>query len=221
MQPPETSPGTTRPLCLQSTRTSPRARRGVEVTEDVELKKAGQGDDSHVGEEADAPEGLGQAPFVYRHRHQEKDDSGEKSDGRVEKSGAVDFQVLSAVDDGGVDQPGQAQTQEDVEDVASDGVGHRHVAETCHRREQTHRHTHTHTHTRTHRHTHAHTHTHTHTHTQIDRETQRQRQTDTYRERLRDRDKHIAGSTERYLLGQKHNLQTFGVIPLIKLQNVT
>ena len=33
--------------------------------------------------------------------------------------------------------------------------------------------------------------------------------------------KHIKGSKERYLLGQKHNLQIFGVTPLIKLQNDT
>ena len=31
--------------------------------------------------------------------------------------------------------------------------------------------------------------------------------------------KHIKGSKERYLLGQKHNLQIFGAIPFIKLQN--
>ena len=29
------------------------------------------------------------------------------------------------------------------------------------------------------------------------------------------------GSKERYLLGQKYNLQIFGVIPFIKLQNHT
>ena len=33
--------------------------------------------------------------------------------------------------------------------------------------------------------------------------------------------KQIKGSKERYLLGQKHNLQIFGVIPFIKLQNYT
>ena len=33
--------------------------------------------------------------------------------------------------------------------------------------------------------------------------------------------KHIKGSKERYLLllGQKHSLQIFGVIPFVKLQN--
>ena len=30
---------------------------------------------------------------------------------------------------------------------------------------------------------------------------------------------HIKGSKERYLLGQAHNLQIFGVFPFIKLQN--
>ena len=33
--------------------------------------------------------------------------------------------------------------------------------------------------------------------------------------------KHIKGSKERYLLEQKHNLQIFGVIPFVKLQNDT
>ena len=33
------------------------------------------------------------------------------------------------------------------------------------------------------------------------------------------RAKRIKGSKERYLLGQKHNLQIFGVIPFVKLQN--
>ena len=33
--------------------------------------------------------------------------------------------------------------------------------------------------------------------------------------------KHIKGSKEHYLLGQKHNLQILGVIPFIKLQNNT
>ena len=33
--------------------------------------------------------------------------------------------------------------------------------------------------------------------------------------------KHIKGSKERYLVGQKHNLQIFEVIPFIKLQNDT
>ena len=32
---------------------------------------------------------------------------------------------------------------------------------------------------------------------------------------------HIKGSKERYLLGQKHNLQIFGVTPFVKLQNDT
>ena len=31
----------------------------------------------------------------------------------------------------------------------------------------------------------------------------------------------MKGSKERYLLGQKHNLQIFGVIPFVKLQNDT
>ena len=31
--------------------------------------------------------------------------------------------------------------------------------------------------------------------------------------------KHIQGSKQRYLFGQKHNLQIFAVIPFIKLQN--
>ena len=33
--------------------------------------------------------------------------------------------------------------------------------------------------------------------------------------------KHINGSKECYLLGQKHNLQIFGVIPFVRLQNDT
>ena len=33
--------------------------------------------------------------------------------------------------------------------------------------------------------------------------------------------KHIKGSEERYLLGQKQSLQIFGVIPFVKLQNDT
>ena len=36
-----------------------------------------------------------------------------------------------------------------------------------------------------------------------------------------ERSKHIKGSKERYLLGQKHGLQIFRVIPLVKLQNDT
>ena len=36
---------------------------------------------------------------------------------------------------------------------------------------------------------------------------------------LTTRSKHVEGLTERYLLGQKHNLQIFGVIPFVKLQN--
>ena len=35
------------------------------------------------------------------------------------------------------------------------------------------------------------------------------------------RSKHIKGSKEHYLLGQKHNLPNVGVIPFIKLQNET
>ena len=35
------------------------------------------------------------------------------------------------------------------------------------------------------------------------------------------RSKHAKGSKERCLLGQKHNLQTFGVILFVKLQNDT
>ena len=33
--------------------------------------------------------------------------------------------------------------------------------------------------------------------------------------------KYTKGSKERYLLGQKHNLQIFWVIPFLKLQNDT
>ena len=33
--------------------------------------------------------------------------------------------------------------------------------------------------------------------------------------------KHIKSSAERSLLGQKHKLQIFGVIPFVKLQNDT
>ena len=38
---------------------------------------------------------------------------------------------------------------------------------------------------------------------------------------LKTSSKHIKGSKERYLLGQKHNIQIFGVIPFVKLQNDT
>ena len=38
---------------------------------------------------------------------------------------------------------------------------------------------------------------------------------------LKTRSKHIKGSKERYLLGQKHTLQIFGKIPFVKLQNHT
>ena len=39
---------------------------------------------------------------------------------------------------------------------------------------------------------------------------------------LYNRSKHTKGLKERYLLGgEKHNLQIFGVIPLVKLQNDT
>ena len=38
---------------------------------------------------------------------------------------------------------------------------------------------------------------------------------------LETRSKHMKGSKERYLLGQKHNLQIFGVILFVKLQNDT
>ena len=33
--------------------------------------------------------------------------------------------------------------------------------------------------------------------------------------------KHMKGSKERYLLGQKHSLHIFGIIPFVKLQNDT
>ena len=35
------------------------------------------------------------------------------------------------------------------------------------------------------------------------------------------RSKHIKSSSERYLLGQKHNVQIVGVIPVVKPQNGT
>ena len=39
--------------------------------------------------------------------------------------------------------------------------------------------------------------------------------------RSKTRSKHIKDLKERYLLGQKHSLQMFGIIPFIKLQNDT
>ena len=39
--------------------------------------------------------------------------------------------------------------------------------------------------------------------------------------RSKTRSKHITDSKERYSLGQKRNLQIFGVIPFIKLQTDT
>ena len=38
---------------------------------------------------------------------------------------------------------------------------------------------------------------------------------------LKPRAKHTKGSKERNLLGQKHSLQIFGVVPFVKLQNNT
>jgi hypothetical protein len=44
---------------------------------------------------------------------------------------AVDDDVSAGRDHGGLDEPGQAEADEDVEDVAADRVGDRHVAVTC------------------------------------------------------------------------------------------
>ncbi len=43
---------------------------------------------------------------------------------------AVNDDVLSRRDHGGLDEPGQAEADQDVEDVAADGVGDGHVAVT-------------------------------------------------------------------------------------------
>ena len=79
-------------------------------------------------------------------------------------------------------------------------------------RAQTHTHTrarartHTYTHARTNTRTHAHTGTPTHEHTEY----------------IKLRPKHIKGSKERlFIMTQTHNMQIFGVIPFVKLQNDT
>ena len=43
----------------------------------------------------------------------------------------------------------------------------------------------------------------------------------THKDALGKSSKHLKGSKERHLLGQKHNLHIFGVIPFVKLQNDT
>ena len=41
---------------------------------------------------------------------------------------AADLDVAAGVDDGRLEEPGEAEADQDVEDVAPDRVGHRHVA---------------------------------------------------------------------------------------------
>jgi hypothetical protein len=48
----------------------------------------------------------------------------------LEMTFAVNDDVLSRRDHGGLDEPGQAEADQDVEDVAADGVGDGHVAVT-------------------------------------------------------------------------------------------
>lgn len=108
-----------------------RTGRGIQVGEDVELEEAGQCDDDGVDDQKDETQAGRQAPFVDGNGDEQEDDCGEKCERRVQQARAVDGHVVARVDRGCLDEPGQAQADEDVEHIAADGVGDRHVAKPC------------------------------------------------------------------------------------------
>ena len=57
----------------------------------------------------------------------EEDDGGEEGEGGVEDPLVLDHDHGARLDDGRLEEPGEAQTDEDVEDVAADGVTDGHV----------------------------------------------------------------------------------------------
>ena len=59
----------------------------------------------------------------------EEDDGGEEGEGGVEDPLVLDHDHWARLDDGRLEEPGEAQTDEDVEDVAADGVADGHVAQ--------------------------------------------------------------------------------------------
>ena len=57
----------------------------------------------------------------------EEDDGGEEGEGGVEDPLVLDQDHRARLDDGRLEEPGQAETHQDVEDIAADGVTDGHV----------------------------------------------------------------------------------------------
>ena len=52
----------------------------------------------------------------------QEEDGGDQNDGRVKKSLVDDGGLLSRLEEESLDQPGSSEADEDIEDVAADGV---------------------------------------------------------------------------------------------------
>ncbi len=71
-----------------------------------------------------------QPPSIEVRRGDEEDDGGEETERGVDQSPGPDSHLRSRVDYGRVQEPGDAQANQDVEHVRTDRVRHRHVAVT-------------------------------------------------------------------------------------------
>lgn len=100
----------------------------VELAKDVELVQSRDDHEDEVpNEEHDAKLAI-QSPAVEVGGNDEKSDGGKQTEGGVDQALALDQDMAAGADDGRLQEPGQAQTDQDVKDVAADGIGDGHVA---------------------------------------------------------------------------------------------
>jgi hypothetical protein len=109
------------------------ARGQVDDEEDVQLDDGGEDEEAGVHNEADDAHLAVQHEFVAEKGHIEQEEGGKQRDGAVLEAGRLDGDVVVVVSGGHerrLDEPRQAQTQQNVEGVRADRVADAHRAET-------------------------------------------------------------------------------------------
>lgn len=105
---------------VTSSWSNPRTGLRVKAAKHVQLVQAGEDDDHKVDDEKDEAEHFVDAPLIDGDGGHEEHDCGEQRDGTVDKALGTYRDRHSRSDDGAAQEPGQAEAEQDVEDVAAD-----------------------------------------------------------------------------------------------------
>lgn len=111
-----------------------RARRQVHPEEDVELDEGGEHEKYGVHAEAGAADLAVELEAIRGEGHVEEQEGREQGYRAVLEAARIDADVVLALErrgERGLDEPGQAQAEKDVERVGADRVADAHRAVTC------------------------------------------------------------------------------------------